>query len=341
MLGNFMPTFATYLHPEIFMTSRPLDEIRFMGHSIPYFKRVRDELVKVLPEYETLPLRRADFVQFATVHEQAYLDALQTLARDPSAKVQIEWSLECTGFEHSIPGYEYGLGGMLAAIDAMRAGTLDRAYCDALGGHHAYPARGHGYCMLNVQAAAARYAQAHGFTRVLIVDWDIHHGDGTQTIFAHDPTVYHISIHSVCDLYMMMQRALRISTDVAGRAVGHCNIPLLDKFFDQRFWDELEVEGRYYRAEESIPQFDAALENVPWQPDLICIFSGYDSHGEDCGEGITDWTNADYQHLTRGVLDLAHRAGCPVLSAHGGGYKLEVAVGAALAHIETLATYTT
>jgi acetoin utilization deacetylase AcuC-like enzyme len=72
---------------------------------------------------------------------------------------------------------------------------------------------------------------------------------------------------------------------------------------------------------------------------LIFIFSGYDAHKDDCGKGITDWINRDFKLLTRYVVELAKKASCPVLSTHGGGYKLSVAISAAVSHVEILANY--
>jgi acetoin utilization deacetylase AcuC-like enzyme len=99
------------------------------------------------------------------------------------------------------------------------------------------------------------------------------------------------------------------------------------------------ITGRFYCGHQSISTFEEALENLPWQPDLVAIFSGYDSHRDDCGKGITDWTNADFCKLTEIVLDFAKRCRCQVLSTHGGGYRLPVTVAAATAHVRTLATY--
>jgi len=130
------------------------------------------------------------------------------MAHDEQVEELPRLSIECSGLDHCLPGYLYGLGGMLEAIDQMRAGLLERAYCFSLGGHHAYADWGHGYCLLNPQAAAARYAQTQGFRKILIVDWDIHHGDGTQSIFANDPSVYCLSIHSCLDLYMTSMRVM-------------------------------------------------------------------------------------------------------------------------------------
>ena len=192
---------------------------------------------------------------------------------------------------------------MLEALDHMKSGLMDRAYCFSLGGHHAYADWGHGYCLLNPQAAAVRYAQERGFTRVLIVDWDLHHGDGTQSIFAHDASVYCLSIHSAADLYMATQRVMKDGTTTAAEAAGHCNIPLLSEIYTDEMAAQLGLSGMWYRASESLKTaFQTALDSLPWTPDLICLFSGYDSHRDDCGAGITDWTNDDFCWLTRHIM---------------------------------------
>ena len=81
------------------------------------------------------------------------------------------------------------------------------------------------------------------------------------------------------------------------------------------------------------------MAEIPWLPDMIMIFAGCDSHKDDCGAGVTDWTNGEFRALTRRVLDVAIRASCPVLSVQGGAYNTPVAISAATAHVEELATY--
>jgi len=332
-----MTKFAVYLHPHIGYTSKPVDQIAWAGHSVPYFNQVRQELARVLADYPSLPVRQADFDLYHRVHTAEYLEKLKLMAEDKPVDRPPRLSLECSGYEYCLPGYLYGLGGMVEAIDQMKRGVLERAYCCSLGGHHAYPDRGHGYCLLNPLAAAAQHAQSQGFARILIVDWDLHHGDGTQAIFTHDQHVYCISIHSAADLYMSLVVGLKYGTTTMAQEVGHCNIPLLHDIFDDYFFEQMHLSGKFYRAHESLAAFQAALEQIPWQPDLIFIFSGYDSHKDDGGEGITNWTNEDYQTLTRYVLALAQKANCPVLSAHGGGYNLPVTILAAASHVEVLA----
>jgi len=332
-----MSSFATYLYPHTCYTSKPVDEIEFVGHSYPHFSQIRTELEKALAEYPMLSVREADHGDYLRVHTGEYLDKLKRMAADEKIEELPRLSIECTGFEYCLPGYLYGLGGMLESIDQMRTGTLERAYCFSLGGHHAYSDWGHGYCLLNPQAAAVRYAQEEGFERVLVVDWDIHHGDGTQSIFANDASVYCISIHSGLDMYMASVRVMRSGTTTAGEKVGHCNIPLWNEFLERESLEKLGLPGEFYEAAESLPVFRSALDKLPWTPDLIMIFSGYDSHRDDCGAGITNWTNQEYKVLTEYVIELAERASSPILSVHGGGYNLPTTIPAAISHVEILA----
>ncbi len=329
--------FATYLHPHTCYTSKPMEEIRFMGHSVPHFSALRERLAAE-SDYPSLPVRKTDFSLYESVHAKGYLTALQRMAKGEPVEEEPRLSGECTGYEFCLPGHRYGLGGMLEAVDRMKAGKLERAYVFSLGGHHAYADWGHGYCILNPMAAAVRYAQRQGFERVLIVDWDIHHGDGTQSIFANDSSVLCISIHSAVDLYMTFVRVVRDGTTEAAEAVGQCNIPVLDAEYGEMLVQSIALAGTTYRTQEVLPALQGKLDNLPFTPDMIFIFSGYDSHKDDCGNQITHWDNGDYQTLTQMVLDVAKRGSCPVISAHGGGYVPDVAISAALAHMETLAT---
>jgi acetoin utilization deacetylase AcuC-like enzyme len=334
-----MSRFALYLHPEVVATSRPIEQIRFIGHSVPHFSLVRETLQHSLSEYRQLSLREADYEEYGRVHTTWYLQTLQLMAADQIPERYPKLSLECRGYEYCLPGYQYGLGGLIEAIYQVKSGTLERAYCFSLGGHHAYANHGHGYCLLNPQAAAVRFAQSAAFPKILIVDWDIHHGDGTQSIFAHDSSVFCISIHSAVDLYMAKVAGIEIGTTTGGEAVGQCNIPLLGDMFDDAFAEKIHLTGKFYRAHESLTAFQSALDTIPWKPDLIFIFSGYDSHKDDCGEGITDWGNEDFRLLTQFVLEKAKQVSCPVISSHGGGYNLPITVAATISHVDMLANY--
>lgn len=338
-----MTKFSIYLHPHTCYTSKPSHLIDFAGYSFPHYSKVRRELEKSLSDYPMLPVRKAQYSQYLTVHTEAYLKKLALKALDKPldeiSKSLPKCGFECRGLEYCIPAYLYGLGGMIEALDWMKKGVLERAYCFSLVGHHAHKDWGHGYCLLNPLAAAARYAQTQGFQKILMIDWDIHHGDGTQSIFSHDRSVYCISIHSAVDIYMAKASDLKLGTTTAGAAVGHCNIPVLTQNFPIEVLEEEGITGKFYTKDDNLDAFQLALEKIPWHPDLILIFSGYDSHGEDCGKGITDWNNQEFELLTEWVLELAKQASAPVLSSHGGGYKLPITVSAALSHVRVLATY--
>lgn len=329
--------FATYLHPETVLTSRPVRDADFMGHSYPYFRQVRGELQERLGHYPALPVRQADYSDYLLVHSESYLQKLMAMASGDVVESRPRLSLECKGLEFCLPGYLFGLGGMLEAVDEMKSSRLDAAYCFSLGGHHAYADWGHGYCILNPTAAAARYAQQSGFHKVLIVDWDIHLGDGTQSIFANDPGVHCISIHSAADLYMALACGLRYGTTETAEALGHQNIPVVTNALDDHFLAQAGWGGRFYRTQECFQAFQEALEKVPWQPDLVFVFSGYDSHKDDQGKGITEWDDAEFVQITQSLLGFTHKAGCPVISVHGGGYHLPVTISAACHHVRALA----
>jgi acetoin utilization deacetylase AcuC-like enzyme len=268
-------------------------------HSYLHFNQIREQLNNIVTHLPSLPRRKADYWEYGRVHSAEYLEKLSQMAEGKKLDEYPNLSFECSGLEFCLPGYQYGLGSMMAAIDEMKMGKLERAYCFSLAGHHAHPDWGHGYCLLNPLAAAARYAQQNGFPKVLIVDWDIHHGDGTQEIFENDSSIYCISIHSAIDLYISKVVGAKYGTTTYGEQVGHCNIPVLDRSFDDDFFAECHLLGTFYRAVQSIDVFEEKLANMPWSPDLIGIFSGYDSHIDDCGGEITDWNNEDFKKLTR------------------------------------------
>ena len=213
-------------------------------------------------------------------------------------------------------------GGVLNAVDAVFAGKADNAFCAVRPpGHHATASRGMGFCLLNNVALAARYAQTkHRIGRVLIVDWDVHHGNGTQEIFYRDGSVLFFSSHQ-WPLYPGTGRA-----DETGEGAGEgatMNFPL------PAGSGRREVLG--------------AVENslVPvaerFRPELVLISAGFDSRIGDLLGRFT-LTDADFADLTRVVMGIAGRhAGARVVSLLEGGYSLDGLGSAAAAHVAALA----
>jgi acetoin utilization deacetylase AcuC-like enzyme len=215
------------------------------------------------------------------------------------------------------------VGGVLNAVDTVMSGAANNAFCCVRPpGHHANASRGMGFCLLNNVAIAARYAQRrHGVERVMIVDWDVHHGNGTQDIFYADRSVFFFSSHQ-WPLYPGTGRADETGD---GRAQGTTmNFPL------PAGSGRIEVLGAMQQS--LVP---AAAH---FRPDLLLISAGFDSRIGDLLGRFT-LTDGDFTDLTRLVMEIADRhAGGRVVSLLEGGYNLDGLASAAAAHVEALSS---
>ncbi len=213
------------------------------------------------------------------------------------------------------------VGGVLNAVDAVVSGKAQNAFCVVRPpGHHANASRGMGFCLLNNVAIAARYAQhRHNLERVMIVDWDVHHGNGTQDIFYADSSVFFFSTHQ-WPLYPGTGRA--DETGVGAGVGSTMNFPFP------------AGSGR----KEILGAVETAL--VPaaerFRPDLLLISAGFDSRIGDLLGQFT-LTDRDFADLTRAVMGIADRhAGGRVVSMLEGGYSLDGLASAAVAHVQAL-----
>jgi acetoin utilization deacetylase AcuC-like enzyme len=223
--------------------------------------------------------------------------------------------------EHSEAVARLAAGGVMAAVDAVLTGQVRNAFAPVRPpGHHAEPSRGMGFCIFNNVAVAARHAQAnHGLERVLIVDWDVHHGNGTAAIFRSDPSVLLFNTHQ-WPLYPGTGRA---SDRGEGAGEGFTiNCPLPARSGGEAVLTALR--SQLLRAAEA------------FQPQLVLISAGFDGR---IGDPLADFrlSDADYAALTREVIAIAERH-CQgrLVSALEGGYALEGLASAAAAHVGAL-----
>ena len=205
-------------------------------------------------------------------------------------------------------------GAAVAAVDAVVAGEADNAFCAVRPpGHHAEPGRAMGFCLFNnVAIGALRAREAHGLARVAVIDFDVHHGNGTQACFADDPSLFYASTHQF-PLYPGTGRA---SETGVGNIV---NVPLAPLAGSQQF--------RLGISREILPALDA------FRPEMVMISAGFDAHRSDpLAQLLLD--ESDYTWVTEELVEIARRhARGRVVSTLEGGYDLAALGASAAAHV--------
>ena len=252
------------------------------------------------------------------VHKVSYLTSLKSRA-PVSGRVSLDPDTSISA--GSLPAAYLAAGGVLAAADAIMAGTVDHAFCAIRPpGHHAESDRAMGFCLFNNVAIAARYLQRrHGVARVLIVDWDVHHGNGTQHTFDDDPSVLFFSTHQ----YPHYPGTGRATERGKGKGEGlTINVPMSAGQDDE---DYREIFERVL-----VPAADA------YKPEFVLISAGFDAHRDDplASMGLTE---EGYATLTGIVAGIARRhSKSRVLSCLEGGYNLNALAASVERHVVAL-----
>jgi acetoin utilization deacetylase AcuC-like enzyme len=265
-----------------------------------------------------VPARDVEMDELVLCHTPAYL---QTARRDVESGRPFLSTGDTDITPNSWAVASLAAGGVLNAVDAVCDGKVRNAFCAVRPpGHHANAGRGMGFCLFNNVALAARYAQRkHGVRRVMIVDWDVHHGNGTQDIFYNDATVFFFSTHQ-WPLYPGTGRA-----DETGEGPGEgttMNFPF------PAGSGRREILGAV--RESLVPAADE------FRPELLLISAGFDSRIGDLLGRFT-LTDGDFVDLTLAVMGIADKyAGGRVVSMLEGGYSLDGLGSAAAAHVGAL-----
>ncbi len=262
--------------------------------------------------------RRAELRWLEEVHSRGYVEQVRRTSESGGGALDGDTPVSERSFEVAL----YAVGGVLEAVDAVCTGRVQNAFCAVRPpGHHALPDRGMGFCLFNNVAIGARYAQrAHGLERILIVDWDVHHGNGTQAVFYEDPTVFYFSLHQYPHY---PGTGLRTETGSGAGEGTTLNLPLSPGAGDEEY-ERLFLEELVPRAREFGPQ-------------LVFISAGFDVQQGDPLGGMRI-TETGFRRLTQIVDEIARSSGAQgrVISVLEGGYALEALGRSVTAHVRAL-----
>ncbi len=277
-------------------------------------------VLQALASEEFAALRRAEAPaatpeQLGRVHPQGYVEAI--LGIRPAEGERVALDADTVMSAGSAEAALRAVGAGVAAVDAVLQGAARRAFCAVRPpGHHAEPGRPMGFCLFANAVIAARHAQAaHGFARVAIVDFDVHHGNGSQACVEADASILYASSHqSPC---------YPGTGEARERGVGNVfNAPLPPGADGARF--------RQAWAGALLPAIEA------FAPELLVISAGFDAHARDPLAQLRV-REPDFAWLTAELCGIADRhAGGRVVSLLEGGYDLDALASSAAAHVRVL-----
>lgn len=260
------------------------------------------------------PLANPDDI--TRVHHAAYVE--QIFARAPAAGyVQLDPDTAMNA--HSLPAARRAAGAGILGVDEVMSGRAANAFCAVRPcGHHATPERSMGFCIFNNIGIAAAYAlEKHGLERVAIIDFDVHHGNGTEDMFSAPPWQDRVLMAS------FFQHPFYPYSGTDSPARNMINVPMPAGSGGEAV--RQAVEQRWLPALEA------------FKPQMILISAGFDAHRDDLLGGMA-LIEADYAWMTRELMAVAGRhAQHRIVSMLEGGYNLSALGRSAVAHVGTLA----
>lgn len=293
------------------------DEV-FLQHETPrWHPECKERLISIVSTLKDSPLwnnllhikpRKASFADVEVVHQHRYVEKVRQFGEgyiDPDTYIS----------GGSIDAALYAAGAVMEAAEQCRKGKVSRVFCAVRPpGHHAEADRAMGFCIFNNVAVGTRFAQKIGFEKVFIVDFDVHHGNGTQHIFEEDGSVYYFSTHQ----YPHYPGTGSDSEHGMGKGKGFTrNIPMPGGSGDKEFFS-----AYHDLLPRVVKEFD---------PALLLVSAGYDIHKDDplasirvSDEGIRD--------MVKSILSLR----LPTVFSLEGGYNLKALGGSVLITIEEM-----
>ena len=249
----------------------------------------------------------------ARVHTQAHIDFVKESAPSVGlAEIDPDTMMSPGSYHAALRA----AGAAVAATDAVIAGTYDNAFCSVRPpGHHAEPARAMGFCFFNNIAIAARHAlEVHGLERVAIIDFDVHHGNGTEAAFSGDPRVL------MCSFF---QHPFYPYSGADNHAPNMVNLPMPARTKGMAVREAVDMMW--------LPRLDE------FKPQMIFVSAGFDAHRED-DLGNMGLVEEDYAWLTEQIRAVAKRhAQGRIVSSLEGGYNLSALGRSVVAHVRALA----
>lgn len=256
--------------------------------------------------------RRATATDIAMVHDTYYPQEIMDLCS--AGGTQLDPDTYC-----SIKSYEaatYAVGAGLEAVDKIKEGVIERAFCNVRPpGHHAEYSKAMGFCIFNNIAITARYAQKQEYEKVFIVDFDVHHGNGTQKAFYEDDTVFYFSTHE----YPFYPGTGSREEKGAGKGYGYTyNVPLPAGTGDEKY-------------EEIYSEILPELVNK-FNPDIILVSAGYDLHKDD----PLAYMEVSTEGIGKIVENILKTKDVPYIFMLEGGYNLSALAESAKITIEKM-----
>jgi acetoin utilization deacetylase AcuC-like enzyme len=256
-----------------------------------------------------------DLERLGAIHPESYVDAIRRICEDGGGMLDLDTVASSASFDAAL----HSAGGAVRAVDALIGGEAGIAFCGLRPpGHHAEAARAMGFCIFNNVAVAARHAlDSHGLERVLVLDWDVHHGNGTNDIFYESNSLLYASIHQ-SPLY---PGTGALSENGSGEGEGYTlNLPV--------------PPGSGHDEWLSLVQHVVVPIARSYRPQLVLVSAGFDAHHADPLANC-ELTEESYAALTATVRELARQLGAPLAFTLEGGYDLSALSASVIAVLES------